>query len=170
MAVEHTQIKLAVSEITGELIGFVSRNPKSQKLMGVREDSRFGKKICILAEELKGKLQPNKLYKVGLKAMHKRLGYVIISAEKIKFNALVEMHVTPNELYQVTVSFGNKTIYFDPINGGGYSSRNVDGVIQVLREQDEIANMEEVLHIFTECSTQLLERLKEDGHTLTNKY
>lgn len=49
MAVEHTQIKLAVSEITGELIGFVSRNPKSQKLMGVREDSRFGKKICILA-------------------------------------------------------------------------------------------------------------------------
>ena len=50
MTSEKSQLKFARSEETGELIGFVSRHSKTRKLMGVREDSRFGKQICVLSE------------------------------------------------------------------------------------------------------------------------
>ena len=53
MTSEKSQIKFAKSERTGELIGFVSRHSKTRKFMGVREDSRFGKNICVLSEDLK---------------------------------------------------------------------------------------------------------------------
>ena len=42
---------------TGELIGFVSRHSKTRQLKGVREDSRYGKQICVLAEDLKGTIE-----------------------------------------------------------------------------------------------------------------
>ena len=58
MTSEKSQLKFARSEETGELIGFVSRHSKTRKLMGVREDSRFGKQICVLSEDLKGTLEP----------------------------------------------------------------------------------------------------------------
>lgn len=99
MTVEKTQIKFAQSESTGELIGFVSRHSKTQKLMGVREDSRFGKKICVLSEELKGAVQPNKLYAVELKAMHNGSGYVVVSATPILFNAQVDTLIIPKSIY-----------------------------------------------------------------------
>lgn len=169
MTVEHTQIKLTVSQETGELIGFVSRNPKSQKLMGVREDSRFGKKICILAKELKGTLSPNILYRVALAPMSDRKGYVIVSAKKVKFEALVEMFVKPGEIYRVTVSFGNKILYFDPKNGKSHFSNTVDGVVQVITKREDIENKEVVLQIFIERSKQLLARMTEDSHIATYK-
>lgn len=62
MTSEKSQLKFAKSERTGELIGFVSRHSKTRKLMGVREDSRFGKQICVLSEDLKGTVEPNILY------------------------------------------------------------------------------------------------------------
>ena len=61
-------------------IGFVSRHSKTRQLKGVREDSRYGKQICVLAEDLKGTIEPNVLYSVELKPMHKAKGYVIVAA------------------------------------------------------------------------------------------
>lgn len=87
MTPERSQIKLTKSEETGELIGFVSRHPKTKKLMGVREDSRFGKTICVLSEDLKGTVEPNTLYSVELKPMHKVKGYVVVSAIPVLFKA-----------------------------------------------------------------------------------
>ncbi len=55
--IEKTQLKFVKSEKTNELIGFVSKT-KDNKLKGVREDSMYGKRICILAEELKGASSP----------------------------------------------------------------------------------------------------------------
>ena len=57
MTLEKSQIKFAKSERTGELIGFVSRHSKTRQLKGVREDSRYGKQICVLAEDLKGTIE-----------------------------------------------------------------------------------------------------------------
>ena len=57
MTSEKSQIKFAKSERTGELIGFVSRHSKTRQLKGVREDSRYGKQICVLAEDLKGTIE-----------------------------------------------------------------------------------------------------------------
>jgi hypothetical protein len=67
---EKSQIKFVVSDTSGELIGFISRHPKTKKLIGVREDSKYRKKICVLQEHLKGTILPNVLYNVELKEMH----------------------------------------------------------------------------------------------------
>ena len=90
MTSEKSQIKFAKSERTGELIGFVSRHSKTRQLKGVREDSRYGKQICVLSEDLKGTVEPNILYSVELKPMHKAKGYVVVAATPIQFPAKVE--------------------------------------------------------------------------------
>lgn len=108
MTSEKSQLKFAKSERTGELIGFVSRHSKTRKLMGVREDSRFGKQICVLSEDLKGTIEPNILYSVELKPMHNAKGHVVVTATPVLFQAHVETRIVPKTLYQVTVTFGNK--------------------------------------------------------------
>jgi len=50
---------------------------KTRQLKEVREDSRYGKQICILTWNLKGTIEPNVLYSVELKPMHKAKGYVV---------------------------------------------------------------------------------------------
>ena len=77
MTSEKSQIKFAKSERTGELIGFVSRDSKTRQLKGVWENYALGKQICILSENLKGTIEPNVLYSVELKPMHKAKGYVV---------------------------------------------------------------------------------------------
>ena len=109
MASETSQLKFAKSERTGELIGFVSRHPKNQKLIGVREDSRFGKQICVLSEHLKSQVEPDVLYEVELKPMHKANGYVVVSATPVLYEVQVETIIVPKSIYQVTVTFENST-------------------------------------------------------------
>lgn len=166
MILEKTQLKFAKSEQTGEIIGFVSRHSRNQKLIGVREDSRFGKKICLLSDELKGKIELNKLYAVSLKPMHNCAGYVVITAEPILFEATVETFIVSMALYQVTVSFGNKTVYFDPKDGKSPSSRTLSGVVKVLRERDDIQNPELVIEDLTKQAGQVVRRMIQDGYTV----
>ena len=85
MTSEKSQIKFAKSERTGELIGFVSRDSKTRQLKGVRENYALGKQICILSEDLKGTIEPNVLYSVELKPMHKAKGYVVVAASRTVF-------------------------------------------------------------------------------------
>lgn len=97
MVLEKTQLKFAISKESGELVGFVSRHHKSKKLMGVREDSYHGKKICLISEELKGIIKPDKLYAVQLKPMHNRSGYVVISAQPLLFYSTSRDHYYSKE-------------------------------------------------------------------------
>lgn len=167
MITEKSQIKFAKSGDTDELIGFVSRQPKTQKLMGVREDSRFGKKICVLSEELKGTISPNKLYAVELKPMHHGAGYVVVSATPIRFAAQVDTLIVPKSIYQVTVSFGNKTVFFDPKDGKSASSRTLSGVIKLLRERDDVENISEAIEALTQQAIMLVRRMESDGYILS---
>ena len=95
MTSKKSQIKFAKSERTGELIGFVSRHSKTRQLKEVREDSRYGKQICILTWNLKGSIEPNILYSVELKPMHKAKGYVVVAAFPVPFPATVEYIIVP---------------------------------------------------------------------------
>ena len=122
MTVERSQIKFAKSENTGEMIGFVSCHSKTKKLMGVREDSKFRKRICVLSENLKGTIEPNTLYTVELREMHNGNGYVVVAATPVLFKASVETITVSKSIYQVIVTFGNKTVYFDPKDGRSPSS------------------------------------------------
>lgn len=163
MQIEKTQIKFAISKETGETIGFVSRNSKTNKLKGVREDSSFGKKIVVLSENLKGKIQPNVLYEVELKEMHNGNGFVAVSAEIVKFPAKFELITATRSTYQIRILFGNKTVYFDPINGRSPSSQTIQGVINVLRNRQDIENHEQVISNFRSKAEELLQIMKTDG-------
>lgn len=164
MDLEQTQMKFAVSEQTGEVIGFVSRQSRTNKLLGVREDSRFGKRICRLAKELQGKVQVNKLYDVILKPMHSGMGYVVVHAQPARFEALVDTFIIPRGIYHVTISFGNKTIYFDPKDGKSVTSRTLAGITKFLREVDEIENLDLVLEDVAHKAKLLVERMRRDGY------
>lgn len=167
MKVESTQMKFAKSEQTGGMIGFVSRNARTHKLNGVCEDSKYGKKICVLSADLEGKIIPNRLYAVEVKAMHKGGGYVVVSAVPMLFQTVVETIAIPKTNYQVTVSFGNKIVHFDPMNGRTIYSTTRVGVIIVLRERDDIDNIEDVVKEFIKQADKLVERIKRDGYTLS---
>ena len=163
MTSEKSQIKFAKSERTGELIGFVSRHSKTRKLMGVREDSRFGKQICVLSEDLKGKVEPNVLYSVELKPMHKANGYVVVAATPVLFPAQGETVIIPTTLYQVTVTFGNKKVFFDPKDGKSAMSRTIEGVLSVLQSRKDIKDQEGVIFDYLQQAKALVRRLEADG-------
>lgn len=134
--------------------------------MGVREDSHHGKKICLLSEELKGIIKPDKLYAVQLKSMHNRSGYVVVSAKPLLFAAQVETIIIPKKTYQVTVSFGNKVVYFDPLCGSSPSSRTISRVIKLLRSREDIENVELVIENLILQAQRLTEQMERDGYLL----
>lgn len=164
MALEKSQVKFAKSERTGEMIGFVSRHSKTRQLKGIREDSTFGKKICVLSQDLKGSILPNVLYGVELKSMHNGNGYVVVSAEQVRFKARVETVIFPHKTYRVQITFGNKTVYFDPLNGKSPSSNTVEGVIEVLSAREDIAGREDVIGDFKKQAEVLIQQMKTDGY------
>jgi hypothetical protein len=167
MALEKSQLKFAKSEKTGELIGFVSRHCKTKKLKGVRENSIFGKKICVLSEELKGTIIPNILYNVELKSMHQGNGYVVVSATPVLFKAHIATIIVPKSIYQVNIAFGNKTIYFDPKDGKSPSSKTMEGVLEVLSARKDIEDRETVIKDFEKQAGILLQRMKQDGYYIS---
>lgn len=164
MALEKSQIKFAKSEQSGELIGFVSRHSKTKKLKGVREGSTYGKQICVLSEDLKDTILPNILYEVELKAMHNSKGYVVVSAIPIQFKAKIEKTIIRNAVYQVTITFGNKTIYFDPKDGKSPSSRTLDGVIDLLNTRNDIENLPQVIEELRKEATDVIKTMRRDGY------
>lgn len=164
--VEKTQLKFVKSEKTGELVGFVSKT-KDNKIKGVREDSVYGKRICILAEALKRSILPNTLYEVELKPMHKgKNGYVVTAATQVLFSAAVESFIVPRKTYQVIVRFGGKTIYFDPLKGKTSSSRTKEGVLEILNKRNDIANQNGVISDFLDRADELICQMKQDGYDI----
>lgn len=167
MAIEHTQLKFVVSPETGETIGFVSRPWQSNKLKGVRENSIFGKKICVLADDLKGKILPDIPYMVELKPMHSGKGYVVVRATPKLFPAVVETTVISKSIYQVTVHFGNKTVYFDPKDGNKSSSRTIKGVVELLNDRTDIENKELVIKEFKRQAFSLVRCMQVEGYVFS---
>lgn len=164
MAIEKSQIKFAESEQTGELIGFVSRHSKTKKLKGVREDSSYGKQICVLSEALKGNVLPNVLYEVELKPMHNSKGYVVITASPVQFKANIQTNIVRNAVYQVTITFGNKKVYFDPKDGKSPSSRTREGVAELLASRTDIENLSLVIEEFMKQATEVINFMRKDGY------
>jgi hypothetical protein len=133
-------------------------------LKGVRENSIFGKKICVLSEELKGTIVPNILYNVELKPMHRRNGYVVVSATPALFKAQIETVVVSKSIYQVNITFGNKTIYFDPKDGKSLSSKTIEGALAILGSRNDVEDKETVIENFKKQAEALIQRMQKDGY------
>lgn len=166
MAIEKTRIKFVVSQETNEIIGFVTRNSTTRMLRGVDEKNDYPKKICLLSEDLKGLIQPGIVYDVEVKPMRKGNGYVVISASRRKYPAKLETKIIPKVVYQIRITFGHKTIYFDPKDGNSPSSRTVAGVEDVLRARKDLDEIEDVIAKFRAATTELLEKIEQDGYII----
>lgn len=161
-----SQLKFITSKETGELIAFISLNAKTKKLKGVRETSKYKKKICVLSKDLKGTCVENVLYNVKLKEMLNQKGYVVVSATPILFKAVIKTIIKPMVLYQVNIEFGNKVIFFDPVNGGSPYSKTKEGVIKVLQGRSDIDELASAVDEFSTQADYLIKVMQNDGLNL----
>ena len=70
------------------------------------KSSHISKHICVLAEDLEGTIEPNVLYSVELRPMHKAEGYVVVAATSVQFPAIAEYIIVPKyqKLYTLVYS------------------------------------------------------------------
>lgn len=158
-----TKLKFSKSTKSNSYVGFITINNVGA-VRGVREDSTLPKKVCILSQDIDQVIE-NVLYDVELVPMKNgKAGYVVISAEPHLFKAKIETVLVKNALYKVEVSFGNKTIVYDPMDGIKYNVKTIKGVTSVLESRKDIENLPEVIEKFERAANMLLMIFEQDGH------
>jgi hypothetical protein len=159
----YTKLKFVKSEQTGAYISFVSQNPKSGRISGVRGDSVYPKKICIIDQKLAGLIIPNILYDATLIPMKEKDGYIVIEITPVAFRATVETTYVPKAIYKVEVRFGNKTVLFNPVNGKQKSVSTISGVRGILEKRMDIKDLQQVVDDFLEQAYILMKYYENDG-------
>lgn len=158
-----TRIKFSKSQKTGLPIGFVSQNPVTKRIMGVREDSKYPKSVCIVDAKIAPDIILDVLYKVAIVPMRSKKGYIAIEAEPYQFKALLEVSYVKKACYVINVKFGNQIIRFDPKDGTKDSMRTLSGCKALLEKRLDIANLADVVEEFVEAATDLIEKYRRDG-------
>ena len=173
MGLEKSRLKFIKSKQTGELIAFVNRQPKSKELKGVGEDFPRGKQICVLSQYFKDLdiVREKTLYCVEMKPMHGgKKGFVVVSVTPILWPAKIETIIVPKSIYQVNITFGYKTIYFDPKDGKFPASRTLNGVLAVLEGRGDIMDKAQIIDEFKAQAAVLLDRMAADGYILPSRH
>lgn len=159
----HTKLKFIKSEETGAYIGFVSQNPTTNVYSGVRQDSPYPKKVCVLDQKMEWQILTNVLYDVTLIPMHHKNGFVVIEATPCEFRAKIETTYIPNTAYKVEVKFGNKTIVFNPFDGEKECVRSLSKCHSVLEKRVDIKNILQVVEDFDKAANAILNKMFNDG-------
>lgn len=159
-----TMLKFVKSERTGAWVGYASINTKSKRVNGVREDEDVPKKVCVAARDLKDDIEPGVLYDVEMVRMKNRnAGYVVVDAKPHQFEAKMDGTIVKDAVYKICVSFGNKTITFNPMDGKKKSVKTIDGVVDVLKDRKDLKDKDRVIDEFKKYARFLLKRYEEDG-------
>jgi hypothetical protein len=159
----YTKLKFVKSEQTGAYISFVSQNPKTGRISGVRGDSVYPKKICIIDQKLAGLIIPDILYDSTLIPMKEKDGYIVIEITPVAFEATVETTYVPKSIYKVEVKFGNKTVLFDPVDGKQKSVSTISGVKGILEKRMDVRDLQQVVDDFLEQAYILMKYYENDG-------
>lgn len=161
----ETKLKFSVSGKTGQVVGFVKRDP-SGKIYGVKENDQIPKSIVVLADNIKDRIEIGVLYNVELKPMKSKLGYVATQATPTQFEAKLRTFSVPKTLYQIRISFGNKTITYDPLDGKDERYSTIECIVRTLKNRKDIGNKEEIIKTFQEEAQELFKKIVEDGYKL----
>lgn len=148
-----SKMKLAKSSDTGYIVGFASKNPKTGAWHGVRQDSSFPKKVCVLDRRLIPYTLTNRLYNVSLVPMKNKDGFVIVEASPVMFEAKVNSFHVKKQIYRVEVTFGGYTIIYDPMEGRKSSVKNLQEAVETLEKRTDIADIASVVEIFAKEAT-----------------
>lgn len=165
----YTKLKFIRSEITGSTISFVSTNPESGRIMGVRRESEVPKKICIADKLLATSIILDVLYDCTLIPMKDKDGYIVIEAEPAQFIASITTTYIKNTIYLVEVKFGNKKIRFDPFDGRKKSVKNFAACRAVLEKRVDVKNVMQVVEDFERAAKNILRLLEKDKYSLRCK-
>ena len=160
----YTKLKFIRSEVSGAPVSFVSQNPKTGRICGVRQESEYPKKICIVDKLLAPQIIMNALYDCTLIPMDERNGYVVIVAEPVQFKANVTSTYIKNNIYLVEVKFGNKTIRFDPFNGKKESVKSLAACKSVLEKRIDVKDLMQVVEDFERAANNILRLLDKDKY------
>lgn len=174
-----TKLKFTKSEKNGALISFVSQNPVNNVVCGVRQDSPYPKKIVIIDREKANNILTNVLYDCTLIPMTPVLnektgenhipGYIAIEATPVQFKATVTTKYIRGIKYMVEVSFGNKTIRFDPFRGKKESVKSLAACRAILEKRYDVQNLLEVVEDFEMAAINIVELMKQDMRQIHNK-
>lgn len=162
----YTKLKFVKSEVSGAPVSFVSQNPKTGRICGVRQDSPYPKKICIVDKVLSSQIMMNALYDCALIPMSDKNGYVVVEAEPVQFKATVNSTYIKGNIYLVEVKFGNKTIRFDPFNGKKESVKNLAACKAVLEKRVDVKDIMQVVEDFEKAANTILSLLNNDKYRL----
>lgn len=157
-----TKLKFTKSEETGRLIGFVSHNAKTGRVMGVRKNSDRLKQICIVDASIADVIIPETLYDVAIVPMFGKKGFIVIDATPHQFVGRVEMHYVPRISYMVVAIFGNQTIIFDPAETQRPQFSDLNLVLKVLRKVQNVRNISHIVADFTEAAHEMIKRYNKD--------
>ena len=158
-----TKLKFKKSEKTGMLVGFVSQNPRTGRINGVREDSEYPKQVCIVDASIAADIIIGALYNAAIVPMHQKKGYIVIEATPYQFKAEIEICYVPKACYVVNVRFGNKTITFDPKDGRKETTRSLSAVKALLEKRIDIRNVTQVVEDFVDAANTILDKYDHDG-------
>lgn len=159
----RTYLKFIKSEQTGAYIGFVSQNPKTGRICGVRQDSEHPKKICVLDKALTRDVLVNTLYDATLIPMAEKNGYIVVDIIPVQFKAAIETTYVPKAIYRVEVKFGNKVIRFDPLDGRKDTIRSLKKCKSVLEKRTDIQDVIQVVDDFMVAANDIKNRFIKDG-------
>jgi hypothetical protein len=156
-------LKFTKSDKNGAYVAFVSRNPVTKKISGVRANSVFPKEIVLVDKNLAHFILPNVLYRAVIIPMIEKDGYIAVEASPITFEATVETFYIPHTTYRLEVKFGGKTIIFNPMKGKKDSVRTIAGVRGVLENRMDIDKLPQVIADFNEAACELMKRYEYDN-------
>ena len=162
-SVDQFKTRTDDNEKTVAYVSFVSQNPKTGRICGVRQDSEYPKKICILDKKLMCDVLLNVLYDSTLIPMAEKNGYVVIEVNPVQFKATIETTYVPKAVYVVEVKFGNKIIRFDPMDGRKDTIRTIDGCKSVLEKRVDIKDVTQVVEDFVDAATDIIRKFRNDG-------
>ena len=162
----YTKLKFIKSDLTGALISFVSKNPVTGRVNGVRQDSKFKKKVCVVSNTLaqQHEILINTLYDCTLMKMAEKNGYIVVAAEPVQFDASIVTTYVKNTFYKVEVKFGNKNILFDPFTGKKESVKSLKACKEVLEKRVDVKNIVQVVADFEKAANEILQLMNFDSN------
>lgn len=159
-----TKLKFKRSDKADTVVGFVSQNPKDGRYCGVREDSDFPKKVCLVDKSIAPDIIMDALYDVAMIPMLNQNGYIVLEATVHQFRAVLEVDYYPRANYRVTLKFGGKSIVFDPMNPPTPAANSLSVTKELIAKRLDIKNVSQVVEDFMAAATSILHQYKKDGY------
>ena len=145
-----TNIKFnkGLNGVESRIYGLVTKQNGSWR--GCRETDDCKKKIVFVDPDAAKGIIPNVLYSCSLIPMNNNDGFIAKTAEIVKFQA--NIHTTArNNIFQVSVKFGNKVIIYNP-NSKERRQRDIKAIAESLRKRVDLLDANQTAEDFLDSA------------------